>query len=72
MQNGSILKRNSAAYTGRLRVLEVDRDLEAPLPLSRVISRSGTIPVLASGGASMLYRAYCSCGEAQSQVSQDR
>ncbi len=32
------------------------------LPLSRVMSRSGTIPEVASGGASILYRAYCSCG----------
>ncbi len=73
------MTRSESASTLRLtlqhgcgaRHREAGEDLEAPLPLSRVISRSGTIPVVASGGASMLYRAYCSCGEAQSRVSQN-
>ena len=46
---------------------EADEDLEGLLPLSRLINRSGTSPVVGSGGASMLYRAYCSCGAKHSQ-----
>jgi hypothetical protein len=34
---------------------------EGSLPLSSVISRSGSVSVIGSRGVSMLYRAYCSC-----------